>query len=85
MTSHPCAIPGCAALADWKGGECAPRRAGYRVAKDYERLRCSHCRHLISKDTWYRRVGDGVQHVKACTIHPDVKKERDAKEQAAAR
>lgn len=78
---YPCVIPGCAAMAEKDGGECAPHRAGYRLANGSRDLRCAQCRHLITGGQWYRRVGEHIQHVRACTVHPDVVKERKAQEE----
>lgn len=73
----PCAIPGCAAMAERKGGECAAHGAGYRKHDGSRDVRCAHCRRLIMQDHWYRRMGDEVRHLTACKIHPEVKKEQD--------
>lgn len=76
---YPCVIPGCAAMAEKDHGECAAHGAGYRVATFASGLRCGNCRWLISEGEWYRRGKDnGVKHVKACRVHPDVEKERKA-------
>lgn len=80
----PCVIPGCAAMAEKDGGECAPHRAGYRVHDGSRDIRCGNCRRLVMKGQWYRRVGNDFQHVQACTTHPEVVKERAKAQDAAA-
>lgn len=80
----PCVIPGCAAMAETKGGECAAHRAGYRLHNDWRDLRCGQCRRLIASGQWYRRVGEAIHHVAPCKVHPEVVKELAKAQDAAA-
>lgn len=72
-------------MATKRGGECAAHGAGYRVAKKVQGLRCSNCRRLIADGEWYRVKDGDLQHAKACATHPEIAKERKAREQATAR
>lgn len=76
---HPCAVTGCAALAEPGGEKCAVHAAGYGVATFS--LRCGRCLKPIRTGQGYRRVGTDVRHANPCKVHPDVAKEQ--KEAAA--
>lgn len=83
MPNFPCVITSCAALALSEGGQCAAHAAGYRVATDFQHLRCGNCRRKINTGEWYRRaIDNGVKHVRPCTIHPDVAREERFKQEA---
>lgn len=71
-----CEISGCVGLAG-PSGYCAPHAQGYRQHSGIPELRCDNCRRVMVKGDWYQRTETTLRHVKACTTHPDVVKERE--------
>jgi hypothetical protein len=70
-----CKVAACVALAG-ASGYCAPHAAGYRLHDGVDELRCEQCRGAILKGQYFRRVGESIQHVKDCKVHPDTMKAR---------
>lgn len=71
----PCKEPTCVGLAV-TDGLCTLHAAGYHLHDGTVTLQCDTCRRAITAGTWYRRTPESLEHVKRCTPHPDVLKDR---------